>query len=263
VSTQLLRKESPEELEIEAKRIELAALEARFGEQELALATAHAEVRSFERRYIAALGILFAELDRIEAEIAQIEARLHPRDPEKQTWASDAEARAEESAQAAREAQSPGPAIDFAPSDDLKKLYRQAAMRIHPDLCSDPQDAPHRERVMAEVNDAYDAGDEARLRRILEDWDARPESVTGDGPGAKLIRLIRKIAQVKVRLAALDSELKAFRESELAQLKAQADRAAAEGQDLLADMGKNLKRQIREAKVRLSELRHKSAGRKA
>ena len=86
--------------------------------------------------------------------------------------------------------------------------------------------------------------------------------MTGDEPGAKLIRLIRKIAQVKARLTALDSELKAFHESELAQLEAQADQAAVEGRDLLADMGKNLKRQIRDAKARLSELQPKRAGRK-
>jgi hypothetical protein len=263
VSTHLLRQKSPEEVEIEAKRAELAAQEARFGEQELALATAQAELRSFEHRYVQALGALFAELDRLEADAAKLEASLHPRDAGKQSKASHAEARAQESAQAARDAQAPGPAPDFTPSEDLKNLYRKAAMRIHPDLAANPDDRPRRERIMAQVNAAYEAGDEDRLCQILREWESSPDGVTGDGPGADLIRLIRKIARVNERLAAMANELTALRATELAQLKVKVDEAAAKGQDLLADMAKDLNRQIREMKSRLSNLRSSSTGRKA
>jgi hypothetical protein len=47
---------------------------------------------------------------------------------------------------------------------------------------------------MAEANRAYEEGDEERLRVILQEWEGSPESVKGDGPGAELVRVIRKIA---------------------------------------------------------------------
>lgn len=43
---------------------------------------------------------------------------------------------------------------------------------------------------------AYEAGDAERLQQILRAWEESPESITGGGIGAVLIRLIRKIAQV-------------------------------------------------------------------
>lgn len=263
MSTQLVRQKSPEELEIEAKRVELAALEARFGEQELALATARAELRSFERRYAQSVGALFAELDRLEADVAKLDAQLNPHDPEKQTMASHAEACAQESAQAAHDAEAPSPTAEFNPSEELKKRYRKAAMQIHPDLAVYPEDRPRRERIMAQVNAAYEAGDADRLRQIMREWGSSPEAVTGEGPGADLIRIIRKIARVNESLGAVARELAALHATALGQLKVKVDEAAGDGNDLLAEMAKDLDRQIRDAKNRLFELRLSLTGSKA
>jgi DnaJ-class molecular chaperone len=56
----------------------------------------------------------------------------------------------------------------FKPSDDLKRLYREIAKRIHPDLATDDAERAKRNQLMAEVNRAYADGDEARLRAILD-----------------------------------------------------------------------------------------------
>src|SRR6185369_2521546 len=99
--------------------------------------------------------------------------------------------------------------------ESLRRLYRQAAMLLHPDRTLDGEESKRRHRLMAEVNEAYARGDEERIRAILREWHASPESVEGDGPGAELVRVIRKIAQVDKRLAAIAAELDQLRSREL------------------------------------------------
>ena len=97
---------------------------------------------------------------------------------------------------------------------------------------------------MAEVNEAYARGDEARIRAILREWHASPENVEGDGPGAELVRVIRKIAQVEKRLKAIVAELDQHRQKELSRLKQAVEEAQANGRDLLKELGEQLDGEI-------------------
>jgi hypothetical protein len=101
MSTYLTRKQTPEERELEGKRARLAALEAELVQRELELATLRAELATFELRYLRTVGVLYAELDEIEAQIAEAQACLNPTDPSAQEHAEQARAQAQESAQAA------------------------------------------------------------------------------------------------------------------------------------------------------------------
>jgi hypothetical protein len=74
MSTDIIRSQTPEEHELERKQAELVALEAELIQRELDLATLRAELAYFESRYLRTVGVLYAELDEIEAQIA--EARL-------------------------------------------------------------------------------------------------------------------------------------------------------------------------------------------
>ena len=134
--------------------------------------------------------------------------------------------------------------MDFKPSDDLKRLYRGIAKRVHPDLTTDDDERAKRNAVMAEATRAYADGDEARLRAILDEWETRPDAVTGDDIGAELIRTIRKIHQVERRLAAIDIEIAALNGSELFRLKAKAASEETNGRDLLAQMAEELDSKI-------------------
>jgi multidrug efflux pump subunit AcrA (membrane-fusion protein) len=71
MTTGIARKQTPEELELEKKKSELSALEAELSQRELELATAQAELHTFERRYLRVVGVRYAELDDIEAQIAE------------------------------------------------------------------------------------------------------------------------------------------------------------------------------------------------
>ena len=245
---------SPEARELGKKKAELASLEMRLAERELDLATLQAELHSFERTYLRIVGSRLAELDEIEAKIAEAVARHKPKDRETQERASQARAQAQESAQAVEAEHGADKREPFRPSDNLKKLYREVAKRIHPDLATDESERKRRHELMTEANRAYEEGDEARLEAILREWESSPESVKGEGPGAELVRVIRKIAQVEDRLKAIDEEIARLEESDLCRLKTQADQAEEEGRDLLAEMAAGVGQQIVEARGQLSSI---------
>jgi hypothetical protein len=135
--------------------------------------------------------------------------------------------------------------------------YREVAKRIHPDLVTDETEKKRRQQLMIEANQAYESGDEERLKAILQNWESSPESVQGEGIAVELIRLIRKIAQCRQRLIAIEKEIQLLEDTELYQLREQVISARDLGQDLLADMAQHLDEQISEAQQRLNQLKEK------
>jgi len=245
---------SPEDRELEKKKTELASLQQRLAERELDLATLQVELRSFEGTYLRIVGSRLAELDEVEAQIAEAEARPTPQDQKAQERVSQARTQAQESARAVEVGQEAAKREPFAPSDNLKKLYREVAKRIHPDLATDESERKRRNELMAEANRAYEEGDEARLEAILRDWESSPESVKGEGPGAELVRVIRKIAQVEDRLKAIDAAIARLEESDLYTLSNQVNQAKVNGRDLLTEMAARVNQQVAEARGRLKSI---------
>ncbi len=255
----MTRRQTPEERELSRKQADLATLETELAQRELDLATLHGELRALEARYLRIVGTRYAALDELEAEIAETQARQRYKDPGAQERATRARAQAQESAQATGATFEPAQATEFKPSDELKKLYREVAKRLHPDLATEDEERARRTELMAEANRAYEEGDEARLRAILHEWESSPESVKGEGPGADLVRIIRKIAQAEERLKVIDSEMTELRASDLYRLKVKADEAQAEGRDLLAEMAAQVDQEIAVAEKRLAELTRKGS----
>ena len=223
---EIVHKLSPEQEELEKKKAELAALETELAENELNLATFQGELNAFEKEYMRIIGIRYTELDRIEAQIEEYIALL-------------------ESTQ------------DFKPSSELKKLYREVAKKIHPDLATDEEERQRRQELMAKVNLAYENGDLEKLTAILQDWENSPESIKGEGISFELIRIIRQIAQSRDRLKAIQLEITDLEQTELFQLKTKVIEAETVGQDLLADMADELDKQINSAMEKLEELKIK------
>ena len=111
---------------------------------------------------------------------------------------------------------------------------------MHPDLAIDEKERLQRQKFMAEPNNAYADGDEAKLRTILAEWEASPESVRGEGTAVELVRVIRKISQVKIRLETIVLEIASLKNSDLCLLKTKVDKAEDEGRDMLDEMVSNL-----------------------
>ncbi|HNP95873.1 MAG TPA: hypothetical protein PKJ63_09590 [Cyclobacteriaceae bacterium] len=255
MTADIARRKAPEERELSQKREELLSLQSLLAQRELDLATLQAELNAFERRYLRIVGIRYAELDEIEAQIAEALSRASLKNPQAQECAYQTRARANESAHASKIVQEQSIHADrFKPSDALKKLHREIAKCIHPDLATDENDRMGRQRFMAEANQAYEAGDEIHLREILHKWESSPEAIKGDGVGAELIRVIRKISQVEERMLTLDTTIAQLQLSDLFRLKKEVEEAEVDGRDLLAEMASRLNEQIVDAKGHLVSL---------
>jgi hypothetical protein len=205
VTRSLATRTSPEEEELQRKKAELAALQDTVAQRELDLLTLQREQQVLEAAYLRSVGRAFADLDALVAQIAQLLAQRHPSD---RVTTERAEQARQQSARNTDAVANADPCTsDADASAQLRSIYREVAKRIHPDLADSEEDQAVREELMKAANAAYEHGDIDALREILENWQARPEAVKGEGVGQELIRVIRKIAQLSSRLAAIESAI--------------------------------------------------------
>ena len=254
-SRDLTLRRTPEEIELAIKQAELAGLEAELVERELDLATLQAELMAFERRYYHMVGSRMARLDAIEAEIAKALARANPADASARVRAEEARRQAEASARADPGNAEASPKARFEASPELRKLYRDLAKMVHPDLTGDEDERRERTALMGQINEAYARGDMEALERVAQQWAQRPEAVPGDDIGAELVRTLRRIALVRERLDQAAQEIAALQEADLCQLMQRVQEGDGCGADLLARMAAALDRQIDAATERLATVR--------
>jgi FtsZ-binding cell division protein ZapB len=225
---------------LHARATELtASVEARMAELE----QVKSDLEQFRIAYRQRVGSLHDQLDALdvaiaEAELGELAKRLEGADADPGASAANV-----------------SPAPPQYTSDAVRKLFRDVAKVIHPDLADDDHARDRRHALMVEANRAYASGDEAQLRWILEAWERSPEAVQGSGPEAMRLRLERRIAQAEETLETLADELDELKASSLWQLKAMVDDAAAKGKDLVRDMVVRLKRDIMVATNRLDAMR--------
>ena len=252
---------TPEAEELDRQERLLAELTEQLATRETEFATTGAAFARFRAAYLRRFAPLYAELDRLEAKIA---ARLAEGEstPEADARAADAAARAGDSAEAVEQAdRSPDDRVDEvdpirgSPAPELRDLYRQAAKMIHPDLVTDETDRARRTKLMAALSEAYAAGDASAIRRVVAGEAARPEAIIGGDIASRLIRTIRKVAQVRERLTELHQVTEALESDPLYRLFGEArlawqDRAG----DPLAEDEAGLRMQIASAGARLAAL---------
>jgi hypothetical protein len=128
VITSLAQEASPEEQELQRKLAELHELELRLADKELELATLIGTIKGFRSKYLTMVGRQYAELDKILATIAELEAASNPTDKAAEGRARAARAQATDSSTAVEGEKSSQQ--DFKPTDNLKRLYRELAKRL-------------------------------------------------------------------------------------------------------------------------------------
>jgi hypothetical protein len=242
--TILVRSEQIPEDDVESLRARMASLDAVLSERSADVARVKSSIDAFKIRYRQEVGLLHEELDELERAIDEAERGEHAK--RVQVEARDATA-------------SPsGPNVEALPrytSDAVRKLFRDVAKAIHPDLARDDLTRDRRHSLMVEANRAYALGDEERLRLILQSWEKSPEAVQGTGLEATRLRLTRRIAQIEDQLNVCAIELAALKDTPMWKLKTMVDEAAGRGKDLVRDMVTRLKRDIRVATNRLEAIR--------
>lgn len=239
--------QTPDAAALLDKREQLATVRTILAERESELAQFRAQLKTFEGRYLRQVGILYAELDDLEARIAEREVDLYDSD--------SARRRAEEARQQAQQTHDAAfgdasEAEEFDPPPSLKTLFRDVAKRIHPDFARDDAEQKHFTLLMARANQAYSRGDTETLQRLLDDYREINASIADEGAAAELLRITRQIQHAERDIAALDAERQTLLASDIAQLHLDSEAAAREHRHLLTELAANLREQIAEAQHR-------------
>ncbi|MEP6783425.1 MAG: hypothetical protein ABI983_07125 [Acidobacteriota bacterium] len=242
--TTLVRSERPHDHDVDGLRARVTELESLLGERHAEVDRTRADLDAFSIKYRQAVGLLHEELDRLELELAEVELGIITG-----RLADDANDSVDSPA-----VERPEPAPRFT-SDAVRKLFRDVAKAIHPDLAEGDEERDRRHALMVEANRAYELGDEERLRLILQAWERSPDAVQGVDLDAMRQRLIRRLEQVEAQLETLAIDLAAMKGSSLWKLKAMVDEEATAGKNLIEDMIRRLKRDMLVTTNRLDALR--------
>jgi hypothetical protein len=234
--------------ELAEKRERLAELRTLLGEREADVAQLRSQMKAFEGNYLRRVGVLYAELDEIAARITEREVDLYDSEAARRR-AQEARERARETHEAAFGADAEPE--EFDPSPSLKTLFREVAKRIHPDFARDEAEQKHFTLLMMRANQAYSRGDGETLQRLLDDHLEVNATVGDEGEGAELLRVARQIQHAERDVAALDGERERLLASEIGQLYTDAEAAAREERDLLAELAAGLRERIADAEYRL------------
>lgn len=246
--------------QVDHQEAEFESLSKELADKELELATLENELSAFEKRYARTVGILFAELDILEREIARELLRLHPNEQYQRSF-HKAERKAQDSQEAVNEKTKQEEKSAYIPTEEIKNLFRKVAKTIHPDLAINESERAFRTDLMARANAAYKTGDKQALEQILYEWEHRDEkSFSQEGELEEADLLKRKIAQIKRRLLEIETRIGELKKSDLYQLLLKAKQAERDGGDLLSDMANDLQKQILEAKKLLDSLRQQEKG---
>lgn len=241
----------PEELELQRLETEQAELEEQVAQAELALEIAKTDTERFRHRYYEAVGRLYAELDELDAQLAYERMLRSPGDPIAQREAQTAQARAERSAEeAGLVAPRPEPPPDT--SAELKQLYRKATRLMHPDRATTEPERLRRTELMACVNRAYERGDMRAIEKLIQEFGQDPEAIEGEDVASRIVKCIRRIAQLRRRLADAQKELKTQHKTSTWQLKKTIETAEAMSGDPLGDLARQLQQAIAERRIQVA-----------
>lgn len=248
---EIILQQTPDQSALAAKREQLASVRSALAERESELAQLRAQLSAFESRYFRQVGVLYAELDEIEARIVEREVDLYDSDAARRR-AEEARRRAQESHDAAFA--NTDETEEFDPPPNLKTLFRDVAKRIHPDFARDDAEQRHFTLLMARAIQAYKRGDADTLQRLLDDHREVDTSLAGEGAAAELQRITRQIQHAQRDIAALEVEQHTLLAGEIAQLYADAEAAALEHRDLLTELATRLRDEIVEAQSRFEAI---------
>ena len=217
-----------------------ALLDARLAR----LTQLESELDAFKVRYRHEVGRRHDELDELEYATAELElAELARQLGEEPT---------DRPTRPAAERDEPAPRFT---SDAVRKLFRDVAKAVHPDLADNEHARQHRHTLMIEANRAYALGDERRLRAILHAWESGAVAVPDRTPTPCVSSSCGGWRRSTTSSRACAGDLAALEDSPLWKLKVMTDEAAARGRDLIGEMVKDLTREIQVARNRLDAIR--------
>ena len=114
---------------------------------------------------------------------------------------------------------------------------------------------------MAQVNVAYGKGELASIEKLIIEFGQDPEAITGGDIASRLVKTIRRVAQLRRRAAEVAREIELLKQTELIELMTTITEAKALGGDPLADLAQQIMQQISERKIELEMIRQRQTAR--
>jgi len=218
---------------------DLARMRDRLAEIEAEYAMLEAELAVFQADYTREVVTVLAQLHDVEAQILELCGD-----------ATGARRAHERAARTTSQASAIAPPPEPVPPASLKRLFRDAAKRMHPDLATSADAREHAEAFMKRLNDAYRSNDAEAVADLVRQWDASPyapEPAGGEGA--------RRVAALQAAVARAQRRLDELRDSELARMLERSMAAAAAGQDHVATLRAHAELALADARARLAALR--------
>ncbi len=244
----------PEERELSRLEGEQAALQEQVAAIELEFETVKADTIRFMSRYFQRIRRLYVRLDELNVQIATARMKFAPNVSVLRARADAAKEQAKKSAEEAGLRQlnhSPAPHA----TPELKRAYRRAAKLIHPDLAVSERERQRRTKLIALVNLAYERGDQKCIEKLIEEFGEDPEAIFGEDVGSRIIKTIRRLAQLRRRLSDLRAEIVASHRTKSYELRKAIEAADSAGDNPLADLASQLAREIVERETELEAIR--------
>jgi hypothetical protein len=217
---------------------DLAGLRDRLAELEAEHAMLEAELAVFEADYT-------REVVTVLAQLHDVEARILAR-----TGDAAAAGRARERARRTTSQAALAPRPEPVPPLSLKRAFRDAAKRMHPDLAPTDEARGHAEAFMKRLNDAYRAGDAEAIADLVRQWESSPFAAAPAGAGGRS----RAAAGLQAAVARAQRRLDELRGSQLARMMEHSMAAAAAGEDHVATLRARAERALADARRRLAAL---------
>src|SRR4051794_30469460 len=197
---------------------EAARLRDRLAEIEVEQATLEAELAAFDADYMREVMTVMLDVQELEARILALLATRSGAAGDAEAARSARERVRETTAHIRAVPAAPGPP----PTGDIKRLFREAAKHMHPDVAAGEAARGHAEAFMKRLNHAYKAGDAEGIADLMRQWQASPFGARAragrEDPAARSARAARAVGALEEAVARAQARLDELRGSDLAQL---------------------------------------------
>ena len=246
--------------ELRELQLDLGERQERVAQLEFELSDTRADLGRFEHEYELHVGTLEQQLQDLEADLEQ--ARFQA--ARKAQWGERADSpdmHVDVLEQFRRtwtpREKPPEPPPEQPITDEmkaeLKTLFRSLAKRFHPDLVTDPEAKRWRQKIMAQVNEAYAAQDVRALKAMGEKQD-RPEAPIQKSREQILADMRAEIRRLDGVIRNLEYSLQELINSHTVQLMLEVTIAARQGRNLLSEMASNLRIKIADIEADIAAL---------
>jgi hypothetical protein len=136
---------------------------------------------------------------------------------------------------------------------ELKVLFRALAKRFHPDLVTDNKSKRWRQKIMAQVNEAY-ANQDVQALKALATKEERPVAPIQKSREEILADLRAEVRRLDGVIRNLERNLQELINSYTVKLMLEVTIAARQGRDLLEEMAKDLRNKISHLEAEITSL---------